>query len=48
MSDDFYTYGYRPDAEEIERNNRGYSPVGDGLVQDWETGEVYHDPRNKR
>ncbi|WP_131813782.1 hypothetical protein [Mycolicibacter kumamotonensis] len=47
-TDDFHTYNNQHiTPEEHERNNRGYSDVGNGMVQDWETGEIYPHPKRK-
>ncbi|AZF97045.1 hypothetical protein SEA_JESSIBETH14_87 [Mycobacterium phage Jessibeth14] len=44
-TDDFHTYNDRGgEPGDYERNNRGYSEIGNGMVQDWETGEVYPHP----
>ena len=40
-TDDYYTYGNgHVEPEDVERWNRGYSDVGNGMVQCWETGVI--------
>ena len=40
-TDDFHTYGSGyVDPDDAARWNRGYSDIGGGMVQCWETGAI--------
>lgn len=40
-TDDFHTYGCGyVDPDDVARWNRGYSDIGGGMVQCWETGAI--------